>query len=171
MPLTVTFSMCPYRDTWVISQNASAALKYMSGVGAEPRPPRLGPSSEANVIGLLPLRLTVASLRNGVTRLTSASNTISRVWILGSSPSGTIVIIAPFASAVSRGSHQPARDPRQAVAARGGALDGTDQERVDAQRAARAGQQEDRRQHHQHHVRPDPLVGHADDPDRDVGRH
>src|SRR6266478_376892 len=36
MPLTVTFSMCPYRDTWVISQKASAALKYMSGVGAEP---------------------------------------------------------------------------------------------------------------------------------------
>ena len=28
--------MCPYRDTWVISQQASAALKYMSGVGAEP---------------------------------------------------------------------------------------------------------------------------------------
>jgi len=26
--------MCLYRDAWVISQNASAALKYMSGVGA-----------------------------------------------------------------------------------------------------------------------------------------
>ena len=48
--VTVTFSMCPYRDTWVISQKASAALKYMSGVGAEPSPPRLGPSSHANVM-------------------------------------------------------------------------------------------------------------------------
>ena len=27
-----------------------AALKYMSGVGAEPTPPRFGPSSEANVM-------------------------------------------------------------------------------------------------------------------------
>ena len=48
--VTVTFRMCPYRDTWVISQNASAALKYMRGVGAEPSPPRLGPSSHANVM-------------------------------------------------------------------------------------------------------------------------
>src|SRR2546426_4305012 len=88
--------MCPYRDTWVISQNASAALKYMSGVGAEPSPPRLGPSSEANVMWPEPPRLTVASLRNGVTRLTSASNTISRVWTLGSSPWGTVVMIAPY---------------------------------------------------------------------------
>ena len=24
IPFTVTFSMCPYRDTWVISQNARA---------------------------------------------------------------------------------------------------------------------------------------------------
>jgi len=68
--------MCPYRDTWVISQNASAALKYIKGVGAEPRPPKLGPSSEANVICPPPPRLTVANLRNGVTRLTSASKTI-----------------------------------------------------------------------------------------------
>src|SRR2546422_474821 len=77
--------MCPYRDTWVISQNASAALKYMSGVGAEPSPPRLGPSSEANVMWPEPPRLTVASLRNGVTR-----------WTLGSSPWGTVVMIAPY---------------------------------------------------------------------------
>src|SRR6266508_2371360 len=112
MPLTVTFSMCPYRDTWVISQNASAALKYMSGVGAEPSPPRVGPSSEANVMWPAPPRLTVASLRNGVTRLTSASNTISRVWILGSSPSGTVVIIVPFRSGRAQASedlHRPGR--------------------------------------------------------------
>ena len=70
----------------------------MSGVGAEPRPPRLGPSSDANVRWPLPLRLTVASLRNGVTRLTSASKTISRVWIVGSNPSGVVVMIAPFFS-------------------------------------------------------------------------
>src|SRR5215475_4755371 len=87
--------MCPYRDTWVISQNASAALKYMSGVGAEPSPPRLGPSSDANVMWPEPPRLTVASLRNGVTRSTLASNTISRVSIFGLSPSGTDVIVAP----------------------------------------------------------------------------
>src|SRR5215510_10892575 len=95
IPFTVTFSMCPYRDTCVISQNASAALKYMSGVGAEPSPPRLGPSSEANVMWPVPPRLTVASLRNGVTRLTSASNTISRVSIRGFNPSGSEVIDAP----------------------------------------------------------------------------
>jgi len=95
IPSTVTFSMCPYRDTWVISQNASAALKYMSGVGAEPSPPRLGPSSEANVMWPESPRLTVASLRYGVTRLTSASKTISRVSILGFNPSGTVAMIAP----------------------------------------------------------------------------
>src|SRR5262245_55875285 len=94
IPFTVTFNMCPYRDTWVISQNASAALKYMCGVGAEPSPPRVGPSSEANVMWPAPPRLTVASLRNGVTRLTSASNAISRVSIFGLSPSGTDVIVA-----------------------------------------------------------------------------
>src|SRR5712691_1338079 len=98
IPFTVTLSMCPYRDTWVISQKARAALKYMSGVGAEPRPPRLGPSSEAKVMWPLPPRLTVAILRNGVTMLTSASKTISRVWIWGSSPSGTVVMIAPRVS-------------------------------------------------------------------------
>src|SRR5262247_3941619 len=90
--------MCPYRDTWVISQNASAALKYMRGVGAEPRPPRLGPSSEANVMAPSPPpRLTVASLRNGVTRLTSASNTISRVCTVGSSPEGKVLMVYSFA--------------------------------------------------------------------------
>src|SRR5712692_3574376 len=98
IPFTVTLSMCPYRDTWVMSQKARAALKYMSGVGAEPRPPRLGPSSEAKVIWPLPPRFTVAILRNGVTMLTSASKTISRVWIRGSSPSGTVVMIAPRVS-------------------------------------------------------------------------
>src|SRR2546428_4234272 len=87
--------MGPYGDSWVIGQNASAALRYMSGGGAEPRPPRLGPSSQANVMWPEPLRLTVASLRNGVTRLTSASKTISRVSILGFSPSGTVDMIAP----------------------------------------------------------------------------
>src|ERR687891_199861 len=40
--VTSTFSMCPYRDTWVMSQNARAALKYMRGVGAEPSPPPRG---------------------------------------------------------------------------------------------------------------------------------
>ena len=39
-----------------MSQNASAALKYMSGVGAEPSPPRLGPSSHAKVMWPLLLR-------------------------------------------------------------------------------------------------------------------
>ncbi len=34
--------MCPYLDTWVMSQKASAALKYMSGVGAEPSPTKRG---------------------------------------------------------------------------------------------------------------------------------
>ena len=94
IPSTLTFSMCPYRDTWVISQNASAALKYISGVGAEPSPPRLGPSSEAKVMWPVPPRLAVASLRNGVTGVTSASNTISRVAIVGSSPSGSVVMRA-----------------------------------------------------------------------------
>src|SRR5689334_18077301 len=61
--------MCPYLDTWVMSQKASAALKYMSGVRAEPSPPRLGPSSHANVLCALPLWLTVARFRKGVTRL------------------------------------------------------------------------------------------------------
>jgi len=68
--------MCPYLDTWVMSQNASAALKYMSGVGAEPSPPRVGPSSHANVLCALQLWLTVASFRNGVTDCTSASKTM-----------------------------------------------------------------------------------------------
>jgi hypothetical protein len=35
-----------------------------------------------------PLRLTVARLRNGVIRLASVSNTISRVWMVGSCPPG-----------------------------------------------------------------------------------
>jgi hypothetical protein len=39
-----------------------------------------------------PLRLTVASLRNGVTADTSASNTMSRLVIEASSPSGVVVI-------------------------------------------------------------------------------
>ena len=86
--VTFTLSMCPYRDTWVMSQKARAALKYMRGVGAEPRPPRLGPSSQAKLWGLAPSRLTVASLRNGVTDVTSASNVICRVVIDGSRPSG-----------------------------------------------------------------------------------
>src|SRR5260370_3442771 len=86
--------MCPYLDTWVMSQNAMAALKYMSGVGAEPRPPRLGPSSDANVMWPSPARLTVASFKNGVTDVTSASKTISRRVIVGSSPPGTLVIPA-----------------------------------------------------------------------------
>src|SRR6266700_6471421 len=95
MPLTVTFSMCPYRDTWVISQKASAALKYMSGVGAEPSPPRFGPSSHANVLCAVPLWLTVASFKNGVTDVTSASNTISRRWMVGSRPSGSVAMAPP----------------------------------------------------------------------------
>src|SRR6266581_2028829 len=95
MPLTVTFSMCPYRDTWVISQKASAALKYMSGVGAEPSPPRFGPSSHANVLCAVPLWLTVASFKNGVTDVTSASNTISRRWMVGSRPSGSCAMAPP----------------------------------------------------------------------------
>src|SRR5258708_37231852 len=91
IPFTVTFSMCPCRETCVISQNASAALKYMRGVGAEPRPPRLGPSSQAKVMCPAPLRWTVANFRNGVTAVTSASNTISRLRIDGSSPSGAVI--------------------------------------------------------------------------------
>src|SRR5262249_39657891 len=74
----------------------------MRGVGAEPRPPRLGPSSEAKVWCPWPPRLTVASLRKGVTRLTSASNTISRVRIDGSRPSGTVVMCSPFPVATSQ---------------------------------------------------------------------
>src|SRR5262245_51123246 len=89
--------MCPYRDTWVMSQKASAALKYMSGVGAEPSPPRDGPSSHAKVLWAAPLWLTVASLRNGVTDRTSASNVISRLWMLGSSPSGSCGIASLLA--------------------------------------------------------------------------
>ncbi len=50
IPVTLTFSMCPYLDTWVISQKASAALKDMRGVGAEPSPPSEGPSSHAKVL-------------------------------------------------------------------------------------------------------------------------
>jgi len=46
---TCIFSMCPYRDTWVMSQNAIDAVKYASGVGAEPRPPSVGPTSQAKV--------------------------------------------------------------------------------------------------------------------------
>src|SRR3989475_8666258 len=95
MPFTVTFSMCPYRDTWVISQKAIAALKYMSGVGAEPSPPRFGPSSHANVLCAVPLWLTVASFKNGVTDVTSASNTISRRWMVGSRPSGSFAMASP----------------------------------------------------------------------------
>src|SRR5919204_582580 len=62
MRVTLTFSMCPYRDTWVISQNARAALKYISGVGADPSPPRPGPSSQANVMWPAPPRETIASV-------------------------------------------------------------------------------------------------------------
>src|SRR2546427_10406228 len=71
-----------------MSQKARAALKYISGVGAEPRPPRFGPSSQANVMWPVPARLTVATFRNGVTDVTSASKTISRRVVVGSSPSG-----------------------------------------------------------------------------------
>src|SRR5262247_1443174 len=95
IPSTVTFSMCPYRDTWVMSQKARAALKYMSGVGAEPSPPRFGPSSQANVLCAAPLWLTVASFKNGVTDATSASNTISRRWMVGSRPSGSCAMGPP----------------------------------------------------------------------------
>src|SRR2546427_4620016 len=75
-----------------MSQKARAALKYISGVGAEPRPPRFGPSSQANVMWPVPARLTVATFRNGVTDVTSASKTISRRVIVGSSPSGVALI-------------------------------------------------------------------------------
>src|SRR5438093_3440038 len=75
-----------------MSQKARAALKYVSGVGAEPRPPRFGPSSQANVMWPVPARLTVATFRNGVTDVTSASKTISRRVIVGSSPSGVALI-------------------------------------------------------------------------------
>ncbi len=64
------------------------ACLFPFGVGAEPKPPRLGPSSEANVMWPLPPRDTVASFRNGVTEATSASKTISRRRMVGSSPSG-----------------------------------------------------------------------------------
>jgi hypothetical protein len=93
--VTVTFSMCPYRATCVMSQKASAALKYMSGVGADPSPPRFGPSSQAKVMWSRPLRLTVATFRNGVTAATSASKTISRLVIEASSPSGVLLIDTP----------------------------------------------------------------------------
>src|SRR5713101_2483934 len=96
MAVTVTFSMCPYLDTWVMSQKASAALKYMRGVGAEPSPPRDGPSSHAKVLWAVPLWLTVASLRKGVTDCTSASNAISRLWMVGSSPEGPCVMASPL---------------------------------------------------------------------------
>jgi len=39
-----------------------------------------------------PFRLTVASFKNGVTEATSASKTISRLVIDGSSPSGVALI-------------------------------------------------------------------------------
>src|SRR5213594_519149 len=78
-----------------MSQKARAALKYVSGVGAEPRPPRFGPSSQANVMWPVPARLTVATFRNGVTDVTSASKTISRRVIVGSSPSGVALIGGP----------------------------------------------------------------------------
>src|SRR5260370_2749504 len=41
------------------------------------------------------VRGTGASLRKGVAPVTSASNTISRVWILGSSPSGVVIAASP----------------------------------------------------------------------------
>src|SRR5436190_522984 len=78
-----------------MSQKARAALKYISGVGAEPRPPRFGPSSQANVMWPVPARLTVATFRNGVTDVMSASKTISRRAIVGSSPSGVALIGGP----------------------------------------------------------------------------
>src|SRR5437867_1101434 len=78
-----------------MSQKARAALKYISGVGAEPRPPRFGPSSQANVMWPVPARLTVATFRNGVTDVMSASKTISRRVIVGSSPSGVALIGGP----------------------------------------------------------------------------
>src|SRR5438128_9877485 len=79
-----------------MSQKARAALKYISGVGAEPRPPRFGPSSQANVMWPVPARLTVATFRNGVTDVTSASKTISRRVIGGPSPSGVALIVASW---------------------------------------------------------------------------
>src|SRR2546429_3363082 len=75
-----------------MSQKAGAALKYISGVGAEPRPPRFGPSSQANVMWPVPARLTVATFRNGVTDVMSASKTISRRGIVGSNPSRVALI-------------------------------------------------------------------------------
>src|SRR5256886_12222350 len=125
MPFTVTFSMCPYRDTWVISQKASAALKYMSGVGAEPSPPRFGPSSHANVLCAVPLWLTVASktfacdegpnLDRKSTRLNSSHSQISyAVFCLKKNTNG---IVAPRPPA-QRGPlsalvqpHRPAHGP------------------------------------------------------------
>src|SRR5256885_15118586 len=71
-----------------MSQKARAALKYISGVGAEPRPPRFGPSSQANVMWPVPARLTVATFRNGVTDVMSASKTISRRGVVGFRPFG-----------------------------------------------------------------------------------
>ena len=47
-------------------------------------------------------RPTVASLRNGVTMLTSASKAISRVWIAGLSPSGTVAL-ARFLTSSAQG--------------------------------------------------------------------
>src|SRR3989442_10012095 len=88
--------MCPYRDTWVMSQNARAALKYISGVGAEPRPPRFGPSSQAKVMWPVPARLTVATFRNGVTDVTSASKTISRRGVVGGTPSRGAPLVGPW---------------------------------------------------------------------------
>src|SRR5262249_33568894 len=94
--------MCPYLDTWVMGQKASAALKYMRGVGAEPSPPRDGPSSQAKVLCAAPLWLTVASLRNGVTDCTSATNVISRLRMVGSRPSGSCPMGSPFRRRLDR---------------------------------------------------------------------
>jgi hypothetical protein len=113
--------MCQYLDTWAMSQNARAALKYISGVGAERRPPRLAPSSEANVMCPAPPRLIVASFRDGVTATTSASKTISRPVVAGPNPSATCSSPPsdPVERSLCRGEHPHLflRDPSWSEAA------------------------------------------------------
>src|SRR5437773_2576860 len=92
-----------------MSQKARAALKYISGVGAEPRPPRFGPSSQANVMWPVPAQLTVATFRNGLADVTSVSRTLLRRGIVSSSPSGVALLGGPPREARQE---MPAQRPR-----------------------------------------------------------
>ena len=44
---------------WALLTEAGLSFLGLNGVGAEPSPPRVGPSSEANVMWPVPPRLTV----------------------------------------------------------------------------------------------------------------